>query len=58
MLKDVSELSNKISFESYDFVNDKEKVQEFNIDKIPVTVLMGERDYGPSVHMPLRRSEI
>jgi glutaredoxin-like protein len=46
LLKDVNELSNKISFESYDFVNDKEKVQEFNIDKIPATVVMGERDYG------------
>ena len=46
LLKDVSELSNKISFESYDFVNDKEKVQEFNIDKIPATIVMGEKDYG------------
>jgi len=41
-----SELSNKISFESYDFVSDKEKVQEFNIDKIPATVVMGDRVYG------------
>ncbi|MCZ6776027.1 MAG: glutaredoxin [Ignavibacteria bacterium] len=46
LVKDVSELSNKISFESYDFVSDKEKVQEFNIDKIPATVVMGDRDYG------------
>ena len=46
MVKDFRELSNKISFESYDFVSDKEKVQELNIDKIPATDVMGDRDYG------------
>lgn len=46
LLRDVSELSDKIKFESYNFVTDKDKVAEFNIDKVPAAVVMGERDHG------------
>jgi len=46
LMEEVAGLSDKISFEVYNFVTDKEKVKEFKIDKIPATVVMGEKDYG------------
>ena len=32
--------------ESYDFTLDKEKVEQFKIDKVPATVIMGKEDFG------------
>ncbi|MEK7263140.1 MAG: thioredoxin family protein [Bacteroidota bacterium] len=46
LLQDVSELSEKISFESYNYIIDKDKVAQFRIDKVPATVVVGEEDYG------------
>jgi len=46
LLTELVALSDKLGLEVYNFVNDKEKVKEFNIDKIPATVVMGEKDYG------------
>lgn len=46
ILTELSELSNKISLEIYDLVKDKEKVEQYKIDKIPATVIEGSRDYG------------
>ena len=46
LLEEVTALSDKISLEVFDFVTDEDKVKEFNIDKIPATVVMGEKDYG------------
>jgi len=46
LLEEVAVLSDKISLEVFDFVTDEDKVKEFNIDKIPATVVMGEKDYG------------
>jgi len=46
LLEEVTNLSDKISLEVFDFLTDEEKVKEFNIDKIPATVIMGEKDYG------------
>ena len=46
LLEEVAGLSDKISLDVYDFINDEDKVKEFNIDKIPATVIMGEKDYG------------
>ncbi len=46
MAQEVAELSDKISLEVYDFVADKEKAEEYGIDKIPALVLLGDRDYG------------
>jgi glutaredoxin-like protein len=42
----VAELSEKINFESYDFVKDKEKAEEFGIDKIPGLAILGKKDFG------------
>jgi glutaredoxin-like protein len=46
IVKEVAELSDKITAETYNFVNDKEVGGKFNIDKIPATVVMGEEDRG------------
>ena len=46
LLEEVAALSDKISLDVYNFITDEEKVKEFNIDKIPATVIMGEKDYG------------
>jgi glutaredoxin-like protein len=48
--EEVADLSDMISLEVFDFVADKEIAEQFNIDKIPATVVMtgGEEgeDYG------------
>jgi len=46
LLKETAELSDKIQLEVYNFQLDREKVGQFKIDKIPATVVMGEKDYG------------
>ena len=46
LLEEIAGLSDKISLDVYNFITDEEKVKEFNIDKIPATVIMGEKDYG------------
>lgn len=46
LLKEVSELSDKVSLEVDNFQLDKEKVSQYGVDKIPATVIEGDRDYG------------
>jgi glutaredoxin-like protein len=46
LMEEVAELSDKISLEVYNFITDKEKVSQYSIDKIPATVIEGERDFG------------
>ncbi len=47
LLKDVSDLSDsKITLEVYDFVSNKDVVEKYKIDKIPATVVEGQKDYG------------
>ena len=46
LMEEVAGLSDKITVEVCDFVADKEKAHAYNIDKIPATVVMGEKDYG------------
>jgi len=46
LVQEIKGLSEKISIEIYDFVKDAEIVKKYNIDKIPATVILGERDYG------------
>ncbi|HWU39158.1 MAG TPA: thioredoxin family protein, partial [Candidatus Acidoferrum sp.] len=46
LLKEVKELSDKISVEVYNFQLDKEKVAQYRVDKIPATVVEGSKDYG------------
>ncbi|MFZ5906054.1 MAG: protein disulfide oxidoreductase [Nitrospirota bacterium] len=46
LLEEVSGISGKISLEIYDFVRDKDRTDQYGIDKIPATVILGDRDYG------------
>lgn len=46
LLEEVAELSDKVSIEVYDFVQDKETANKYGIEKIPATIIMGDRDYG------------
>jgi len=46
LMEDLAGLSDKIDVEVYDFVSDTDKVGKYKIDKIPATVIEGEKDYG------------
>jgi glutaredoxin-like protein len=46
LLKEVADLSGKISLEVYDFATDQDAVEEHNIQRIPATVVMGAKDHG------------
>lgn len=46
LVEELSALSDKIKLEVYDFAVDKEKIKEYEIDKIPAIVVKGARDYG------------
>ncbi|CUT05284.1 Glutaredoxin-like domain protein [Candidatus Kryptobacter tengchongensis] len=47
LLTELSELSDKIQLEIYNFYTDTDKVEQFKIDKVPATVIASEdRDYG------------
>jgi glutaredoxin-like protein len=46
LYQEVSNLSDKIELETYDFVADEEKKNKYRIDKIPSLTMIGERDYG------------
>ncbi len=46
ILQELEELSENISLEIYDFVEDKDQVEQYNIDKIPAVVVAGDNDYG------------
>ena len=46
LLQEIADLSDQVTTEVYNFVTDPEKVEEFGIDKIPATAIVGEKDYG------------
>jgi glutaredoxin-like protein len=51
LLNEIAELSELISIEEYDFEENKEKANQYNIDKVPMTVIAGMNgeelmDYG------------
>jgi glutaredoxin-like protein len=46
LLREVSELSDKIRLEVYNFQLDREKVAQYTVDKIPATVVEGAKDHG------------
>lgn len=46
LLTEISELSDKISIEIFNFITDSEMTNKYKIDKIPATVIMGEDDKG------------
>lgn len=46
LLRELSELSEKLSLEIYDFQLDTAQVARYQVDKIPATVVAGAKDYG------------
>jgi glutaredoxin-like protein len=46
LMEEVADLSDKVSLQVYNFVTDKDQVSRYSIDKIPATVIEGEKDYG------------
>jgi glutaredoxin-like protein len=46
LLEEVSGLSDKISLEVHEFVKEAELAKNHGVDKIPATLLLGDRDYG------------
>ena len=46
MLEEVSGLSDKLSLELHDFVAEADLAKKYGVDKIPATVLFGDKDYG------------
>jgi glutaredoxin-like protein len=46
LIEEVAALSDRLSVEVYDFVNDKAVADELGIDKIPAVAIVGAKDYG------------
>lgn len=46
MLEEVSSLSDKVIFEVHDFVAEADLAKKYRVDKIPATVLLGDKHYG------------
>ena len=46
LLEEVSALSDKVSLEVYNFQTDRNKRDEFGVDKIPATLIMSDQDHG------------
>lgn len=46
LAEEVGALSDKVKVEVYNFLLDKEKVDEFKIARVPALVVAGEKDYG------------
>ncbi|MFC1669353.1 thioredoxin domain-containing protein [Spirochaetota bacterium] len=47
-LEEITALSDKLNLEIYDFQKDKDKADLYNVDKVPVIVLLdnGKKDWG------------
>lgn len=50
LMEEVAGLSDKITLEVHDFAADKQKVAEYAIDKIPATVVQGDKDRGIRIY--------
>jgi len=46
ILEEVSGLSEKLSLEVHDFVAEADLAKKYGVDKIPATVILGDKDYG------------
>jgi alkyl hydroperoxide reductase subunit AhpF len=46
LIKELGGLSDNLSVEVYDFLLDKEKVAEYQVDKAPATVVRNGKDFG------------
>lgn len=46
LMEEITELSDKITLEEHDFAADEDAVKRYSIDKIPATVVEGDKDDG------------
>jgi len=46
LAEEIAQLSDLVDIEVYNFVTDKGKAEELNIDKIPAIAVVGSEDYG------------
>ncbi|GAH84660.1 unnamed protein product, partial [marine sediment metagenome] len=46
LIEEIASLSSKINSQVYNFALDKERAQQYKIDKIPAVVVEAEKDYG------------
>jgi len=46
LMEELASLSRKIRLEVVDFVKDKNKAEQYKVDKVPATVVEGKEDYG------------
>ncbi len=46
LAEEIAALSDKVKLEVYNFLLDKEKVEEFKVERVPAMVVAGEKDYG------------
>jgi glutaredoxin-like protein len=46
VMEELAGLSDKLSVQVYNFAIDRDKAKEHRIDKIPGTLIAGEKDYG------------
>ncbi len=46
LLTEISQLSDKITLETHSFAIDREKVEQYGIDKVPATIVEGAKDLG------------
>lgn len=46
LLEEVSRLHPLLNLEVYDFQRDEKVAEKYGVDKIPATILIGDRDYG------------
>jgi alkyl hydroperoxide reductase subunit AhpF len=46
LLEELTQISDKLTLETYNFLIDKEKAAEYAVDKVPATVIRNGTDYG------------
>jgi len=46
LINELAALNDKIRVEIYDFLANSDKAKEHGVDKVPATIIMGEKDYG------------
>lgn len=52
LLEEISDFSKKITLKVHDFVADSEEAKKYGIDKVPATILLGDKDYGIRFYGP------
>ncbi|NWG11369.1 thioredoxin family protein [Candidatus Bathyarchaeota archaeon] len=46
LINEMATLSDKIKVGIYDLIADAEKAKEYNVEKVPALIIMGEKDFG------------